>query len=315
MKSQPDAASRRVAEVVTQLPVPSRLGMLRFERLNEANWALLFLDPNCERQFGLPASELCALVGSPYASLMEPEARYRLHDSIQQQLAQQAHYRIHYVLHTAQGLQHLLEIGEPYKQRNRHLLRGYLLVVDAPVSEAPTPATNDLETQNSRLQIALQLNQCAQQEQLRHLDRVRAQQALVLRLARQRYLTNDPLLEASELITRSACEIYAVECASLWNLEGQQLQPITAFYRADDSYRQMAAIDIGQYPNYLEALHTSRAINVNDASGDPRTRDMAASLREARCGCDPRCQYPGRWPGGGRALPGASWRPAGLASR
>lgn len=55
MKSQPDAASRMVAEVVTQLPVPSRLGMLRFERLNEPSWALLFLDPNCERQFGLPA--------------------------------------------------------------------------------------------------------------------------------------------------------------------------------------------------------------------------------------------------------------------
>ena len=83
MKSQPDAASRMVAEVVTQLPVPSRLGMLRFERLNEPSWALLFLDPNCERQFGLPAMELCALVGSPYASLMEPEARYQLHDAIQ----------------------------------------------------------------------------------------------------------------------------------------------------------------------------------------------------------------------------------------
>ena len=72
MKSQPDAALRMAAEVVTQLPVPSRLGMLRFERLNEASWALLYLDPHCERQFGLPAAELCALTGSPYASLMEP---------------------------------------------------------------------------------------------------------------------------------------------------------------------------------------------------------------------------------------------------
>ena len=83
MKSQPDAANRMVAEVVTQLPVPSRLGMLRFERLNEANWALLFLDPNCERDFGLPAAELCALIGSPYASLMEAQQRYELHDAIQ----------------------------------------------------------------------------------------------------------------------------------------------------------------------------------------------------------------------------------------
>ncbi len=74
MKSQPDAAPRLAAEVVTQLPVPSRLGMLRFERLNEASWAMLYLDPHCERQFGMPAADLCALVGSPYASLMEPRA-------------------------------------------------------------------------------------------------------------------------------------------------------------------------------------------------------------------------------------------------
>jgi hypothetical protein len=130
MKSQPDAASRMAAEVVTQLPVPSRLGMLRFERLNEASWAMLFLDPNCERQFGQPAVELCALVGSPYASLMEPEARYQLHDAIQQQLTASPHYLVRYTLHTAAGALSILELGEAYKQHNRHLLRGYLLAVD-----------------------------------------------------------------------------------------------------------------------------------------------------------------------------------------
>ncbi|BCQ58890.1 hypothetical protein PBOI14_06400 [Pseudomonas sp. Boi14] len=159
MKSQPDAASRMAAEVVTQLPVPSRLGMLRFERLNEASWALLFLDPNCERQFGLPAVELCALVGSPYASLMEPEARYQLHDTIQQQLSNSSHYLIRYTLHTAQGPLSILELGEAYKQHNRHLLRGYLLVVEGLFSDASALPALDLETQNTRLQIALELNQ------------------------------------------------------------------------------------------------------------------------------------------------------------
>ncbi|WP_213875578.1 EAL domain-containing protein [Pseudomonas sp. dw_358] len=280
MKSQPDAASRMVAEVVTQLPVPSRLGMLRFERLNEANWALLFLDPNCEKHFGLPASELCALIGSPYASLMEPEARYQLHDAVQQQLADKNNYRIRYTLHTAQGPLHLLEIGEAYKQHNRQLLRGYLLVVDPAEPLAASPSANELETQNSRLQAALELNQKTQQEQLHHLERVRAQQALILRLARQRYQTNDPLLEAAELITRSACQIYAVESASLWNLDGDRLEPITSFNRGDDAYRALATLDIGQYPNYLDALHTSRAVNINDVSSDPRTREMAPSLRK-----------------------------------
>ena len=103
MKSQPDAAPRMAAEVVTQLPVPSRLGMLRFERLNEASWAMLYIDPHCERQFGVPAAELCALVGSPYASLMEPQARYRLHDAIEHQLRTSHHYVVQYTLHTALG--------------------------------------------------------------------------------------------------------------------------------------------------------------------------------------------------------------------
>ncbi|UVJ44427.1 EAL domain-containing protein [Pseudomonas sp. LS1212] len=278
MKSQPDAASRMAAEVVTQLPVPSRLGMLRFERLNEASWALLFLDPNCERHFGLPAAELCALVDSPFASLMEPQARYSLHDAIQLQLASTPYYLIRYTLHTTQGSLSLLELGEAYKQHNRQLLRGYLLVIDVPGSETPDLSA-DLESQNSRLHIALQLNQQAQQEQLQHLDRVRAQQDLILRLARHRYSASNSLQEAAQLITRSACEIYEIDCASIWYLENQSLEPISAFYRSTQEYHLPQPIDAGLYPNYLDALHTSRAIDANNAMHDPRTREMAQSLR------------------------------------
>ncbi|MGY4814801.1 putative bifunctional diguanylate cyclase/phosphodiesterase [Pseudomonas chlororaphis subsp. piscium] len=279
MKSQPDAASRMVAEVVTQLPVPSRLGMLRFERLNEASWALLFLDPNCERQFGLPAVELCALVGSPYASLMEPEARYQLHDAIQQQLTHSPHYLIRYTLHTAKGSLSLLELGEAYKQHNRHLLRGYFLVVDGLLDNDLQLSAPDLETQNSRLQIALELNQRAQQEQLQHLERVRAQQDLILLLARQRYSANNSLLEAAELITRSACDIYEIDYASIWNLEGQLLVPICVYHRDLQQYILPETIDASDFPDYLEALHTSRAIDAHNAMRDPRTREMAESLR------------------------------------
>ncbi|MGY2288859.1 putative bifunctional diguanylate cyclase/phosphodiesterase [Pseudomonas sp. SDO528_S397] len=277
MKSQPDVA-RLATEVVTQLPVPSRLGMLRFERLNEASWALLYLDPNCERQFGLPAMELCALIGSPYASLMEPQARYQLHDTIQQQLALSPHYQVRYTLHTSDGPLSVLELGEAYKQHHRHLLRGYLMVVDGQAATSAPAA--DLESQNSRLQIALELNQRAQQEQLQHLERVRAQQALILLLARQRYSTSNSLQEAAELITRSACDIYQIDCASLWNLEDQHLVPISAYQRADQQYHLPQPIDVSGFPNYLEALHSSRAIDADNALRDPRTREMAESLRD-----------------------------------
>ena len=278
MKSQPDAANRMAAEVVTQLPVPSRLGMLRFERLNEANWALLFLDPGCERAFGLPAAELCALIGSPYASLMEPEVRYRLHDAIQEQIASKPHYLVRYTLHTAHGPLRLMELGEAFRQHNRQLLRGYLLVVDEAFESDAAFAAADLESQNSRLQMALELNQLAQQEQLQHLERVSAQQALILSLARQRYTTTNPLLEAAELITRNACEIYGIDCASLWNLEGQRLEPVTAYYRSNGTHHRAEAIDVSQYPDYLAALHASRAIDATSIASDPRTREMAGVL-------------------------------------
>ena len=279
MKSQPDAAGRPAAEVVTQLPVPSRLGMLRFERLNEANWALLYLDPNCEKQFGMAAVELCALIGSPYASLMEPEVRYQLHDAVQLQLASSPHYLIRYTLHTARGPLGLMEVGEGYKQHNRQLLRGYLMIVDDAVQGGETSIDPDLESQNSRLQIALELNQRAQHEQFQQLERVHAQQSLILRLARHRYSSGNSLQEAAQLITQSACEIYDISCASIWNLNGQVLEPIAEYRRDASMSRKPGPIDISCFPSYLEALHTSRAIDASDVERDPRTREMADSLR------------------------------------
>jgi hypothetical protein len=279
MKSQPDAAGRPAAEVVTQLPVPSRLGMLRFERLNEPSWAMLYLDPNCEKQFSMPAVELCALVGTPYASLMEPEARYQLHDAVQLQLAGGAHYLIRYTLHTTRGPLGLVEIGEAYKQHNRHLLRGYLMVVNEQVEAGELVISPDLEVQNSRLQIALELNQRAQHEQLHHLERVRGQQSLILRLARHRYSSNNSLQEAAELITKSACEIYNISCASLWNLNGKTLEPIAEYRRDTSTFPKTNAIDISEFPSYLDVLHTSRAIDVNDVEQDPRTKELVQRLR------------------------------------
>ncbi|POY79236.1 diguanylate cyclase [Pseudomonas amygdali pv. morsprunorum] len=278
MKSQTDAAGRSAAEVVTQLPVPSRLGMLRFERLNEANWALLFLDPNCEKQFGLPAVDLCALIGSPYASLMEPQARYQLHDDIQQQLASSPNYLIRYTLHSPKGALGLLEIGEAYKQHNRHLLRGYFLIVDGLVTESETATDSDLETRNLRLQSALELNQRAQRDQFAHLERVRAQQDLILRLTRHRYTTANTLLEAAKLITKSACDIYDVDHVSIWNLIDKRLEPITDYRRESGDYQSRTPIDISAYPTYLQALNTSRAIDASNIQTDPRTREMAESL-------------------------------------
>ncbi len=248
MKSHPDAASHFAAEVVTQLPVPSRLGLLRFERLNEASWNLLFLDPACERQLGVSASGLCALVDSPYASLMEPAVRHRLHDAIQAQLAQQPHYRVNYRLHTPYGPLDLVELGETFKQHGRQLLRGYLLVGAEATADAP-----------------------AQDDYPR---RSRAQQQQILQLARHRYGSGDALREAAELITRSASETCAVARASIWTLSHDNLAAVSLYRRDQAAHEQPAPIAAAAYPAYLQALKAGRTIDADDAWRDPRTREL-----------------------------------------
>lgn len=251
-----------MAEVVTQLPVPSRLGMMRFERMNEANWLLLFIDASCEKQFGIPPSDLCNLVETPYASLMEPEARYRLHDSIQQQLAENSHYLVRYTLHTPQGALKLMELGEPFKQRGRALLRGYLLVTsDEPASSMqPSAALEDLQR--------------SQAELLQHQSRALAQQQLIVRLASQRYQGTDPCREAAELITRSACEIYGLARAGIWHINGDTLEPVALYVQEQGHHEMPSPIDGRRYPGYLRALKEGRALDAHDAENDPRTCEL-----------------------------------------
>lgn len=271
MKIHTDAASRLATEVVTQLPVPSRLGMLRFERLNESSWALLYLDPACERYLGQPAEELCSLIDSPFACLMEPAERLHLHDIVQAQLASNGHYSIRYRLHSANGALDTLEIGETCQQYGRELIRGYLIIEQqsaeqAKPHQAPSPAPLD-QPQDSHLE---------------HLIRSRAQQSLIVRLARHRYSSSNPHLEAAQLITQAACEAYGIARASIWHLNGSRLEAIAGYRRDSDSYEYPAALDMTSYPHYLQALQSERALDVSDIRVDPRTQELFDSFFEPR---------------------------------
>ncbi|MGK9066732.1 sensor domain-containing protein [Stutzerimonas chloritidismutans] len=276
MKIHTDAASRLATEVVTQLPVPSRLGMLRFERLNESSWALLYLDPACERYLGQPAQELCSLIDSPYASLMEPQARLQLHDIIQTQLADLGHYSVRYCIHAANGMLDLLEIGELCQQYGREVVCGYLIVEQ---HSAVSPA---LEIENAKLRSSLEFYQQAQDEHLEHLIRSRAQQSLIVRLARHRYSSPDPQLEAAQLITRAASEAYGIARAAIWHVNGSQLEAIAAYRRDTNSHEYPGTLDTTTCPRYLEALHASRAIDVQNVVDDPRTQELVEHFFKPR---------------------------------
>ena len=55
--------------------------------------------------------------------------------------------------------------------------------------------------------------------------------------------------------------------------------PISAYHRDDQQHHLPEPIDASCFPDYLEALHSSRAIDATNAMRDPRTREMADNLR------------------------------------
>ncbi|MGV8812456.1 hypothetical protein, partial [Pseudomonas aeruginosa] len=82
------------------------------------------------------------------------------------------------------------------------------------------------------------------------------QQNLIVRLARHRYLSSDPLLEAAQLITQAACEAYGTARAGIWRLlDDQRLEAVTVYRRDLDQYEKPQSIDASRYPAYLEAVH------------------------------------------------------------
>ncbi|QLF94139.1 EAL domain-containing protein [Pseudomonas sp. ABC1] len=259
MKRHPDAASRMASEVVAPSPEPARLGMLHFERLNEPGWTLLYLDPNCEQQFGIAASNLCALIDTPYARLMEPNIHQPLHETIQRQLAQTGHYFVRYHLNTPHGLIRLIETGEVQQRFGKELLSGYLLA--------------DLQEDAGE---ARQEPQYADQPE--HLLRSRAQQNLIVKLARQRYKAADPHQEAAQLITQAACEAYGLSRAAIWRLDNDKLFPIASYITDAQSGEYPSELDISGFPAYLQALHSDRAIDAKDVEEDPRTRELFGTL-------------------------------------
>jgi diguanylate cyclase (GGDEF)-like protein/PAS domain S-box-containing protein len=271
MKSPTDTVAIAEFQTVTQLPAPSRLGLLRFERLNEDSWSLLSLDPACEAVLGLSSHSLCATLGTPYSSLIGIEDRERLHQQIQTQLAQGSHYRVQYPLHTPQGTLFIQEQGEALQRHGRPHLQGYLQIIDLP--SAP-PALVRLEQQNQRLRSSLNTYQKTQADHLQHLRRSRAQQSLIAKLARHRYSSEDAQGEAAQLITQAARETYEVARVSLWRLCDQQLQAVAHYPNPGGLLAPAQTLDLQDAPAYLEALHSGRVIDANNVRRDPRTAQL-----------------------------------------
>ncbi|KTS77877.1 diguanylate cyclase [Pseudomonas oryzihabitans] len=223
MSIHSDAADAAVADQAGALSAPARLGLLRFERLNEASWAMLYLDPRCETSLGLPAQALCSLIDAPYASLMEPSVRHRLHEDIQLQLAEHGSYQVSYLFHSPDAPYQVIEVGESLQRHGRPLLRGYLLRVMGNETLA-----GEWEVHTLALRSTLTLLQENQDLTQQRLMLAQARQTLLLELSRCALRKRPTASELAKLLVTHGTAAFAVDQVSLWRLDDNGLTCLTS---------------------------------------------------------------------------------------
>ncbi|MCJ8170333.1 sensor domain-containing phosphodiesterase [Atopomonas sediminilitoris] len=258
-------------EGVKQLPLLGQLGLLRFQRSNTAQWQLSAVDERCAAFFGLSADELCHST-RPFAHYLYGANPQQLFDDLNHQLEQRSHYRIHYFLQTPGGLHRVCESGERQQDAKGHYLRGYLWLEPAAEDALRAQA---LHEDNQRLRSSLELYRKAQDNHLEHLSRSRAQQEMLLEITKHRFNSAQPLLEAAQLITRAASEVFQVARIGAWRIEGSQLIPIALYLRNEGCFAKVETLDIQLFPRYLKALQSGRSIDAHNAQQDPRTSELA----------------------------------------
>jgi PAS domain S-box-containing protein len=110
-----------------------------------------------------------------------------------------------------------------------------------------------------------------------------AMSALETKLRHQTVLVELSQLESASTdaalrkILSRAAQALRVERASFWSIadDGSAIRCVQLYVSSTDSFSSGVVLERAQYPGYFEALLTCRAIVVNDAMGDDRTREFA----------------------------------------
>src|SRR5690606_10449177 len=59
-----------------------------------------------------------------------------------------------------------------------------------------------------------------------------------------------------------------------WLIDGEQLHAVVMYDQASGLYTHPNPLSVHAFPQYLEALHSGRAINAEDAWTDPRVNEL-----------------------------------------
>ena len=114
---------------------------------------------------------------------------------------------------------------------------------------------------------------------LARLQRVRRQQAALMHVATHAAVVAGDLGAAAQAICATAAETLETARASIWllNDDRTELRCIHLLDRVQQSHSSGQVLRAAEYPRYFAALQSSLVVDAEDALGDPRTSEFAAS--------------------------------------
>ena len=125
----------------------------------------------------------------------------------------------------------------------------------------------------------LEITVRAYREQHAREERMRADQAALMELARSEAIRSGDLGQALREITETAAQILNVARASVWRYDAERSSLICLdLYRQADNVHDVG-IELSQddFPSYFNALRQERVISAHDAHTDPRTAEFSQS--------------------------------------
>jgi PAS domain S-box-containing protein len=115
-----------------------------------------------------------------------------------------------------------------------------------------------------------------EQERLNLVNRIKRQEAAIVKIATNQALANSDAGDAVKIITEITAHTLKVARVSVWllNKDRTALECMNLFKVADGKHSQGMSLSVNNYPNYFKALQSGRAIDAGDAQNDSRTSEF-----------------------------------------
>ncbi len=211
----------------------------------------LFIGPQSDTILGLPPEELIQDPDAFFALIPEGD-REALRNGLREAVRERTNHRFEFRIRRSDGSRRWLKMIVSVLTDHDRTVRLVGMMVDI---------TDRKETESGMRE---------RRSHQEHLNRV------LVHLTRSQNLFKGDLKQRMQQLTEKAARALNVERVNAWLLRGASswMDCLDHYEQGQDAHKPQPPLDLSQFPRYQEALKHSRMINIDDASNDPRSREL-----------------------------------------